>query len=78
MRFVIFGLVFYLVYFFIRTLFVKPFREGYAQSQQGRGGQRWKNPFQKEGEVTIIANPKNRKIKDEGVGDYVDYEEVKE
>jgi hypothetical protein len=79
LRFVLFGLVFYMIYFFVNTLFVKPFKQGYAAGNNpGNGQQRWKNPFQKEGDVTVITDRKERKLKDDGVGDYVDYEEVKD
>ena len=75
-RFLLFGLVFYLIYFLVNNLFVRPFKQGYA----GESGQqaRWKNPFQKEGDVTIVSNKKDQKLKDDGVGDYIDYEEVKD
>lgn len=74
-----FGLVFYMIYFFVNTIFVKPFKQGYAGSNNSGGGHRgWKNPFQKEGDVTVISLRKGQKLKDDGVGDYVDYEEIKE
>jgi hypothetical protein len=78
-RFLIFFLVFYLIYFLVKNLFLKPFRQGYAQGGESQsGGRGFRNPFQKEGDVTILSKPNKKKMKDDGVGDYVDYEEVKD
>lgn len=74
-RLIIFGLFFYLIYFLVKYIIIKPFKEGYATGGNKRSG----NPFSKrEGEVTITYNPhKDRKLSDK-VGEYVDYEEVKD
>lgn len=79
MRFILFALFFYLIYFLVRFLFLKPFRQGYAQGGRGQNQPNWKNPFsQKEGDVTITYNPEKNKKDKGGVGEYVDYEEVKD
>lgn len=74
-RFVIFALFFYLIYFLVKFIFVKPFKEGYAN-----GGNRSKSPFgrNEEGKVTISFNPNKKRKDDHGVGEYIDYEEIKD
>ena len=81
-RLILFGLFFYLIYFLVKYLFVKPFREGYGAGNPGGGHKQgnWNNPFnrKKEGEVTISYNPNKSQKEDKKVGEYVDYEDVKE
>jgi hypothetical protein len=74
-RLILFILFFYLAYFLIRNLFFRPFKEGY-----GQGGQRgnYNSRSSQEGDVTIIDKRQKRSSKDAGVGEYIDYEEVKE
>lgn len=74
-RIIIFFLVFYLIYYIVKTLFLKPFLQGYVNRSKGKDS---RNPFRPEGEVTIISKPKNGKGNDHGMGDYIDYEEIKE
>lgn len=50
--------------------------QGQRNGENQRGG--FKNPFQKEGDVTIISKPKDGKTNDDGMGDYIDYEEIKD
>lgn len=81
-RFILFLLFFYLIYFLIKYIFIRPFKEGYSgggqRQQRGRGRQQ--NPFnrEKEGDVSITYDPRKQKNGKEDVGEYVDYEEVKE
>lgn len=77
-RFLIFVGIFYLAYYLIRNIFLRPFKEGYANGgQRNRGGF---NPFQnkREGEVSINYDPRKDEKPHKQVGEYVDYEEVKE
>lgn len=78
-RFVIFALFFYLIYFLVKYIFVKPFKQGYANG--GTNGKKGNSPFgrNEEGKVTISFNPyKKKKDDDHGVGEYIDYEEIKD
>lgn len=78
-RFILFALFFYLIYFLIKYIFVRPFREGYKSGDQKRT-RGFQNPFQnkKEGDISISYDPrKDRKTSSE-VGEYVEYEEVKD
>lgn len=76
-RFLVFVFFFYLVYYLIKNVLLKPFREGYADGDQKRGGF---NPFQskKEGDVSIKFDPRKGKKGSKEIGEYVDYEEVKD
>lgn len=78
-RFVLFALFFYLIYFLVKYIFVKPFKEGYMGARKGSSsGYR---PFagKQEGDVSITYNPqKDHKHPDNKLGEYVDYEEVKD
>lgn len=76
MKLIIFGLFFYLLYFLIKYLFLKPFKQGFANG--GRGNDNWNRPQNKtkEGEVTIDFNPSKDKGRNSEIGEYVDYEEV--
>ncbi len=77
-RFLIFVGIFYLVYYLVRNVFLKPFREGYANAgQRPKGGF---NPFQKkaEGDVSINYDPRKDTNPTHEIGEYVDYEEIKE
>lgn len=73
-RFIIFALFFYLIYFLVKYIFVRPFKEGYS-----RGGRK-KNPFsrEEEGKVTIDYDPRQKRSEGNKVGEYIDYEEVKD
>lgn len=71
-RLLIFGIFFYLIYFLLRNLLFRPFRQGYA----GERGNPYKK--QKEGDVTITYNPQKGSGHGKQVGEYVDYEEVEE
>lgn len=67
-----------MVYFIVRTVFLKPFKEGYKQSageggHQGRGG-----ASSREGEVSVSYKPEQKTPQKGKTGEYVDYEEVKE
>lgn len=78
-RFIIFALFFYLIYFLIKYIFTRPFKQGYAEGGQGR--QRgFKNPFnsKKEGDVSINFDPRKDRKPSGEIGEYIDYEEVKE
>ncbi len=79
-RLIVFGLFFYLIYFLIKFIFVKPFKEGYMGAQRGsRNSYRPFNNGREEGDVTITYNPeKDHKNPNNKIGEYVDYEEVKE
>lgn len=74
-RFVIFALFFYLIYFLVKFIFIKPFKQGYAG-----GGGKGRSPFgrNEEGKVSISFNPYKKKKEQHQVGEYVDYEEVKD
>ncbi len=77
-RFLIFVGIFYLIYYLVKNVLLRPFREGYAN-----GGQRASkgfNPFQKkdEGDVSINYDPRKNDKPHHEIGEYVDYEEVKE
>lgn len=77
-RFLIFVGIFYLVYHLVRNVLLRPFREGYANGgQRSRGGF---NPFQRkdEGDVSVEYDPRKDKKPHHEIGEYVDYEEVKE
>ena len=79
MRFIVFALFFYLIYFLLKALFLKPFRQGYAQGERKTSNKGWKDPFKKnEGDVTITYNPEKEKDNKGKIGEYVDYEEVKD
>ena len=54
-------------------MFMKPFRQGYANAERNHYQSRTKR---KEGELSVDYNPKKKKLNDNGVGEYVDYEEV--
>ncbi len=75
-RIILFILFFYLIYFLVKNLFLKPSHQN-AGSAKSRG---FRSPFQKkEGDVTIEYDAQNPpKREDKKVGEYVDYEEVKE
>lgn len=72
-RLIIFGLLFYLVYFVVKQLFGSgKGRQPYGNSQQqDRSNQR-------EGDISITYDPRKSKASSKEVGDYVDYEEVKD
>lgn len=57
---------------------MKPFKQGYANG--GSNGKKGNSPFgrNEEGKVTISFNPYKKKKDDHRVGEYVDYEEVKD
>lgn len=57
-------------------MFLKPFRQGYANA--GRNKNNSYRPYTrgKEGDVSIDYNPSKKKTNDQGIGEYVDYEEV--
>jgi hypothetical protein len=75
-RFILFLVIFWLVYHFLRKWIVGPFRQGYQEGQRGQGGN------QREGKITINYRPQSQKgsssSRSGNVGEYVDYEEVKE
>ena len=81
-RLILFGLFFYLIYFLIKYLFFKPFKEGYRDpgGSTNRRRNTWSNPFssQKEGDITIAYNPEKKHKDDKKVGEYVDYEDLKD
>jgi hypothetical protein len=67
-RFVLFLLLFYLVYFIIRTLSGRP-RPGSTERQRPKSREK------QEGEVIISYDPRQQKTGDRKTGDYVDFEE---
>lgn len=56
---------------------MKPFKQGYANGGNNKKGG---GPFgrNEEGKVTISFNPYKKKKEDHKVGEYVDYEEIKD
>ena len=81
MSFILFALFFYLIYFLVKYLFIKPFREGYVahgRRPRGNNGYHSDNTFQnrREGDVTITYKPQQERRRGGKVGDYIDYEEV--
>ena len=74
-RFILFLLFFYLAWFIIRNLFVKPFKQGYAE-RRTKGGR--SNSSGPEGSVTLNKNGAGRTHDDGSMGEYIDYEEVQE
>lgn len=79
-RFIIFALFFYLIYFLVKYIFVRPFKEGFAGNDSRKAKNGFKNPFasKKEGDVSITYDPRKSPPQNKEVGEYVDYEEVKE
>ena len=73
-RLAIFGLFFYLVYFLVKFLFIKPFQEGYKGQDPNRNSKRG------EGKITIDYDPRKGKNgrSPSDIGEYIDYEEVKD
>lgn len=76
-RFILFLLFFYLAWFLVRNLLVKPFKQGYqergrAKNEAGGASRR------KEGEVIINTNGSGKTHDDKSLGEYIDYEEVEE
>jgi hypothetical protein len=61
----------------VKNLFIRPFRQGFVNNggstQKSRGQSR---SHQKEGDISIDYDPRKNKRKDNGVGEYIDYEEV--
>lgn len=57
-------------------MILRPFREGYANMHREKSNRSDNYSNKKEGEVSIDYNPSNKKAKDKGIGEYVDYEEV--
>ena len=80
MNFLLFGLFVYLLYTILKYRFLKPFREGYANASRQQNQQRQNNyqnqKRKSEGEVSIDFRPSKGKTNDNGIGEYVDYEEV--
>lgn len=81
MSFILFALFFYLIYFLVKYLFIRPFRQGYAaHGRRTQGGGRYQSDhtFRKrqEGDVTITYTPEQHKDGGKKVGEYIDYEEV--
>lgn len=72
-RFILFLIFFYLAWFLIRNLFVKPFRQGYQSKDSRDGAQRGRD-----GKITINTNGAGRTHDDKSMGEYIDYEEVEE
>ena len=59
------------VFRFVARLYLKRFQNNYNQSQN-------KQKQRPEGEVYVSKTVKKDKVVDKDVGDYIDYEEVKE
>lgn len=80
LRFLFFLFIFYLAYNFVRRLFVRPFSQGYSQNGRSANGQANSNSSSREGDVSINFDPRNKKAKkgSDDLGDYIDYEEVKD
>jgi len=78
LRFLAFLLLVYLVVYFLRSLFVKPFKQGYGGQGRRRPNAGPHTQQRKEGDVTISYDPRKQKGHSQGVGEYVDYEEVKD
>lgn len=71
LRFLLFLVIFWLVYRFLRRWIVGPFQKGYRQGQPEN--------HQPEGRVTVNYHPRPKNGKgDPQVGEYVDYEELKD
>lgn len=72
-------LIFFAIYY-ISKIFIKyiapVFLVKYMEKKAGNQMQTEKKPKEKEGTVTIDKKPQKTKQMDEGVGEYVDYEEV--
>ncbi len=78
-RFLVFALIVYMVFYLIRNIFIRPFKQGYANGDPRRKAQA--NSFErkkKEGEVSISFDPRKDRRNGDQVGEYVDYEEVKD
>jgi len=74
-RLILFGLFFYLLYFIVKYVFIRPFSEGYANG----GNSKNSNPFNKrKGNITVSYNPEKGSKKGNSVGEYVDYEELED
>ncbi len=74
---ILFILIFvYLIFSLLKRLVLVPFTKGY-QNQRSNQGSNSKSP-KREGEVSIEFDPQKSKSKEHSVGEYVDYEEVKE
>lgn len=75
-RLILVGLFLYLIYFFFKYLILVPFRQGLGGDASGKR-KNWK-PFQREGEISVEYNPEKDKKSKPSVGEYVDYEEIKD
>ncbi len=76
-RFILFLIFFYLAWFLVRNLLVKPFKQGYQEKGRGqRGGADFSQA--REGEVTLDTKGSGQTHDDKSLGEYIDYEEVEE
>lgn len=76
-RLVLFISFFYIGYFILRKLVIRPFREGMQSRGQARNASTERANSQ-EGEVSVTYDPEQNKSHDNGVGEYIDYEEVRD
>tara|TARA_R110001592_G_scaffold37720_2_gene125476 strand:+ start:8484 stop:8747 length:264 start_codon:yes stop_codon:yes gene_type:complete len=78
-RLLLFISFFYIGYFILRKLVIRPFREGMQSHGQARNASTERaNTARQEGEVSVTYDPKQSQARDNGVGEYIDYEEVRD
>lgn len=74
-RFLFIVVFIYLLSFFVRRLFVRPFREGYQEREDQRQRE---SSRKREGKVSIDTHNARPAHDRNSVGEYIDYEEVKD
>lgn len=74
-RFLLILIFIYLLSFIVRRLFTRPFQEGYREREEDI---RKRNSRKSEGRVSIFTNGAGKSHDNKEVGEYIDYEEVKD
>jgi len=75
LRFLLVFVIIYWISYLLRTFVFKPFKSGYGSQGNASGGS---NSASREGDVSIKYNPLKGKQDQKTVGEYVDYEEIKD
>jgi len=73
-----FALILFVVFFLIRVITRYVLRSYMKNVQRNFENQQNQHSNKKEGDVTINTQPKKEKKIDQGEGDYIDYDEIKE
>ncbi len=65
----------FLLRYLLRNFFSKPFKEGYREREEAH---RKRDARKSEGRISIFTNGAGKARDNKDVGEYIDYEEVKE